>query len=397
MSDSLGLRETAEAACIGCGLCAALDHAGIEERGDGFVAPDMGRISVDTLRRCCPVVRPTAAPVNPWGEYVESYEGWSEDPDLRTAGSSGGVTTALACHLLESKRVDRVLCVRAPAEDPLFAEPVLCSSPDEVRACTGSRYVSCATLRGLERAIDEGDARIAIIARPCEVRAVRLLQESRPELKRRVPYLLSFFCAGVPSRHAARRLLESMGVEPACLAEFRYRGNGWPGYATAKRLDGTEERVGYEDSWGRVLGRDVAQYCRFCPDGIGEFADVACADYWYRSEDGGPDFSERDGRNIVFARSTQGNDVLKEMASRGLIHLKRVDRIDLLSEIQRFQYERRVTLKTRNAALALCGREFRSVNEYRGFWREVLKFGRTSVRILLGTIKRTVSGKISLP
>ena len=91
------------------------------------------------------------------------------------------------------------------------------------------------------------------------------------------------------------------------IKSLRYRGDGWPGYATATQYDGKVFKMDYNTSWGQILGRDIMKMCRFCLDGIGEMADISCCDAWYLTNDNKPDFSEADGRNAVFCRSKLGD------------------------------------------------------------------------------------------
>ena len=50
---------------------------------------------------------------------------------------------------------------------------------------------------------------------------------------------MSFFCAGLPSIDAQKKLLEEMGCNSRVVS-LRYRGNGWPGYATANLENGKQ-------------------------------------------------------------------------------------------------------------------------------------------------------------
>jgi coenzyme F420 hydrogenase subunit beta len=74
-----------------------------------------------------------------------------------------------------------------------------------------------------------------------------------------------------------------MGVDPSDLAQLRYRGNGWPGDATAQTRGGHRSRLSYADSWGSILTKHVQWRCRVCLDHTGEFADIAVGDPWYRA------------------------------------------------------------------------------------------------------------------
>ena len=70
------------------------------------------------------------------------------------------------------------------------------------------------------------------------------------------------------------RLLKALDADPAEVVGFRYRGNGWPGFATAVLRDGTERKMSYHDSWGKVLSKHVQHRCKICADGTGIAADI---------------------------------------------------------------------------------------------------------------------------
>src|SRR3546814_11296669 len=83
-----------------------------------------------------------------------------------------------------------------------------------------------------------------------------------------------------------------MGLDPARLARFRYRGNGWPGQARAETVDGQVAEMSYADSWGAHLSKEVQFRCKICPDAIGGVADVACPDAWHGEAEGYPSFDK---------------------------------------------------------------------------------------------------------
>ena len=63
--------------------------------------------------------------------------------------------------------------------------------------------------------------------------------------------MLSFFCAGVPSVRGTREILAKLQVREEELESFRFRGDGWPGFATARTNDGREARMSYAEFLGR--------------------------------------------------------------------------------------------------------------------------------------------------
>ena len=384
------------ALCLGCGACASMVGLQMIEDSRGFFRPPAEAVDENCARYCPVATLPTKYDENPWGEMLGSYLGWSSDSDVRRNASSGGVITTCLCYLLDAGLVDAVMQVGPDPSDPLFSEVRFNGAMDEVKACSGSRYVSCPALSRISEAVASGK-RFAAVGKPCDIRALRNLVDSNQRFADTFPYLFSFFCAGLPSKNAVRRLDGQLNPEGKRLSSFRYRGNGWPGYATESFACGGEASMTYDDSWGKILGRDLEGYCRFCFDGLGEYADVSAGDAWYSLPNGKPDFSEHEGRNIVFGRTEKGQDLLRAMSSAGLLHLEEFHDWDYLRGIQARQFERKTTLAANLKILRLTG--------HKTVTADVAELGRYSkafpfkerLMYAKGLLGRIVKGKISVP
>jgi coenzyme F420 hydrogenase subunit beta len=126
-----------------------------------------------------------------------------------------------------------------------------------------------------------------------------------------VPYILSFFCAGIRARPARTRSLPNWasagGAAGVSLSRLRLAG-----LATAVAHDGRTAEMTYERSWGHHLSREVQFRCKICPDAVGGVADVACADAWYGGETGYPTFEEQAGRSLMMTRTAAGEALLEQ-------------------------------------------------------------------------------------
>ena len=108
-----------------------------------------------------------------------------------------------------------------------------------------------------------------------------------------------------------------------------------------------------------ILGRDVRKSCRFCADGTGEQADISCGDAWHLTSEGKPDFTEAPGRNVVFARTQQGETLLKAAILDGVVTTEPYDlEKDNLKKSQPYHYNRKASLRSLKVAMKLCGRNF---------------------------------------
>lgn len=385
-------------ACVGCGLCEGSGNAVMEENEEGFMRPVFnGGATFDSVADFCPVVNlPTIYEENPWGRCEGAYLGWSANELIREKASSGGIVSAILKYALEKGYVDHVLHVGSDVAHPLYAAPVVSSNAEDVLRRSGSRYVSCSSVAGLSM-VNEMEGRFAVVGRPCEIRALNAYLEKHGELASRVVLTLSFFCAGLPSRKAARRLLGKMGASEGTLASFSYRGDGWPGYATAILDDGRKLRLTYDESWGSVLGRDIEDYCKFCFDGVGEYADISAGDAWCANPDGTPNFSEGAGRNIVFARSRKGLELIEGAVRDGAVKLDSFSDWQYLKGIQKAQYERKCLLRSRLCVLRLFGKKTCSakISDLKGY-ADRMPLSK-KIKTALGLIKRLTTGRITLP
>lgn len=88
-----------------------------------------------------------------------------------------GITTSLAARLLETKAVDAVLTL-APADNDIFRPvPVLITDPAQMAAVRGMRMGYAPLLSLLEPAAQAGHKRLAIIGIPCQVHALRNIED----------------------------------------------------------------------------------------------------------------------------------------------------------------------------------------------------------------------------
>ena len=401
-------RVMAGQTCAGCGLCAGIDDAiGLYRDAKGWFRPvALGEPSPQTdarLATACPgaTVSPweadtgtgqKARAIDPyWGPHIRVMTGHATDPEMRHTASSGGALSAMALHLLETRAVDRVLHVGMDVLTPLFTRIVRSSGRDDVLRAAGSRYAPAAPLAQMAAELAE-PGRILFIGKPCDTGAVRQMMAADPVIAERIPYLLSFFCAGTPSQRGTDRIVERLGMQSSEVAHFRYRGDGWPGYATATRADGSSERMSYADSWGDILSKEVQFRCKICPDAVGGAADVAAADAWYGGESGYPAFDETDGRSLLISRTARGDALVQAAEAAGALATEPLDIAEII-KMQPSQARRKRLVASRLAAMALSGNPRPGVDGLKVAEAARLAGLAENVKSCAGTVRRILSGK----
>lgn len=349
--------------CTGCGLCVAVNGTAFERESKGFFYPRLQSTDADLCRIVCPAAGNAANHFQDgttWGKMKSCCLAWSSDDTTRFQASSGGVITSLCIYLLEKHMVDAVIQVKRNAKDQTKTITVVNTTKEAVLECCGSRYTSSTPLMNIKDLIETGK-KYAFVGKPCDVSALRMLQvEKVAAWTEQIVYMFSFFCAGQPSERANKKLLHALQCDSvADIEDLSYRGNGWPGFAAVRLKNGSKHQMEYEKSWMTILGRDVRKSCRFCADGTGEQADISCGDAWYLTSEGKPDFTEAPGRNVVFARTQQGETLLKAAILDGVVTTEPYDtEKDNLKKSQPYHYNRKASLRSLKVAMKLCGRNF---------------------------------------
>lgn len=397
-------RVLAAGLCAGCGACAAVapDKISMQTVTPGFLRPrshaalTAGEAAL--IGRICPglgqrVEAGGRRDDTLWGPYLRMSTGWASDPVVRFAGASGGALSALVGHLLESGTVDAVVANRAADAAPLANATVLATRREEILVMAGSRYAPSAPLAGVRELAASG-RRHAFVGKPCDVAALRVWAAEDATLAAAFPVMLSFFCAGIPSQTGAREILRALGVSEGDVMRFRYRGNGWPGRATATLRDGSERSMSYHDSWGGILSHHIQHRCKICADGTGTAADIVCADAWESDAAGYPLFEEADGVSLIVARTELGARLLDGAVEAGALQTAPFD-VARLASIQPGQRERRRALLARLLALRLC---WRPVPRYEGLhlWAAARQNPLSrNLRNFLGMLRRELRARLA--
>ena len=358
--------------CIGCGLCqeiAGPDRVRCTVTPNGYERPvivgHLDHETVDRIYDVCPAVRVDGLPdrliddattIDPvWGPLRRIVRAWATDPDVRFQGSTGGVLTALGVHLFDTGKVDAILHVGPSTTHPTHGESRISRSADDVRACVGSRYGPTAALVRLEEALASAD-RLAVIAKPCDLSALRNLARTDPRIDRQIRYWLTLVCGGFLPPQSMNQFLAKQSIQLSEVSALRYRGHGCPGPTRIETRDGRVIEKTYLELWGDdETAWHLPYRCKICPDGIGESADIAAADTW----PGGsptPAMLEDDlGTNAVLARTVTGARLLADAEADGHLVIEREATVDELTDWQPHQVAKKKAAWARLAGRRRAG------------------------------------------
>ncbi len=363
--------------CIGCGLCESLagtDHVRMRMTPEGRLRPQtlqqLSEATLGAIDRTCPGSVASGLPAelhspdvvvdDVWGPYHDVVRAYAADSDIRFRGSTGGVLTALALHLLESGSVAFIAHVSADPAQPMRSVAHVSESRGDVLAAAGSRYGPAAPLTHISSLLDRGQP-FAFVGKPCDVTALRNLATVDGRVDRFCRYMLTLVCGGASELGKSTDVLDSLGIAEEELSVFRYRGYGNPGKTRIETRDGRAEELAYNDMWADENTWRIQYRCKVCPDAIGEAADLAASDLW----PGGGPTGEDAGFNGVITRTGAGSRLLAEAAAAGALTVDQQLTPRSLDEAQPHQVRKKRAVASRLDALRDAGRRVPQVTGLR--------------------------------
>jgi len=355
--------------CVGCGICQAIagddvirviKTAGGDERPVVVDTDALDDATVDAIYALCPGVHVEGLPareITPattvdkvWGPWTRIVRAWAGDTVTRFEGSTAGVLTALAQFILDDKRAEFILHVRASAAQPTFGERCLSFTVTDVLDAAGSRYGPAAPLLDIDAVLARGRP-FAFIGKPCDIAALRNFARLDSRVDELVRYWLTPVCGGFMPSAALDNFLARKSIARADITAMRYRGRGCPGPTRIETARAVHD-FDYLDLWGEDASAWQLPYrCKICPDGIGEAADIAAADTW---PGGSPtrEGAEADpGVNAVIARTKAGAELLAAAAEAGAIVIERESTVADLNAYQPHQVRKKYTAHDRHLGL----------------------------------------------
>ncbi len=366
---TLTLEEIVEnGLCIGCGLCRAViggDRIKLVMTPEGRERPlacqPLGTADHAKINAICPGTRidgadpatqsPDAKHDTVWGSAERLAIGYAADPAVRYRASTGGVLTALGQFLLASGRVKFILHVGASQQYPMRSERRLSFDSVSVLEGAGSRYGPAAVLVDFTEILDRGEP-FVLIAKPCDITAVRNLARLDPRVDHLMRYALTLVCGGASDLSKSEEVLERFGLREEELTLFRYRGNGNPGPTRMETRNGRAVEITYQEMWEDEAKWMIQPRCKICPDAIGEGADLAASDTW----PGGGPTGEDAGYNGIIVRTQRGAELYDAACAAGILAIERDATFSDFDIFQPHQVRKKRAVWARLKGIALAGK-----------------------------------------
>jgi len=241
----------------------------------------------------------------------DMYLAWSSDEAILGKAESGGAVTSLLKFVLDIKRVDAVVAVKARDRSRYDGIPVLITDPEELMDTAGSLHcVSVNIPRFIKEYLDgASNMKLAVVGKPCDIRGIIELVK-REQINIDNLLLIGLNCTGtLPPVLAKRMIVEEFGVDPQDVA-----GEDIDDDKLIIRLkDGTEKTKDLKELEEKGYGR--RENCRRCEIKIPTMADIAFGKWGVT------------GKKATFVEvcSDKGTEFFEEAIRAGYIDVERPD------------------------------------------------------------------------
>ena len=282
--------------CTDCGLSRSSDPKRCGQACQ-FIKPDYPRFEAAVHGRVRNVAKPDELFFGPHNRMLRAR---------MAAPARGaqwtGITTALAARLLETGAVDAVLTMAPDADDKWRPKPVIVTRAEGMAECRGMRMGYAPLLALLEPALAMGYKRLAVIGIPCQVYALRAIEE---ELKRDLG-LEQLYVIGTPCSdnttterfHEFLALLgEDLGEDPDDVTYLEFRADY---HVELRYKDGRTKAIPFLQLPLSKLPNDFFPLtCRTCVDYTNVLSDITVG------------YMGGEGQQWLLVRNARGEELLK--------------------------------------------------------------------------------------
>ncbi len=249
--------------CTDCGISRSSDPKACG-RACQFIKPDYDALEQRVHGRTRDPARPDETHFGPFRRMVRA----SLAKPLAGAQWTG-ITTRIAERLLETGAVDAVLTMAPDPADRWRPVPVLVTKAEGMAACRGMRMGFAPLLALLEPAARRGYKRLAVIGIPCQVHALRALEQ---ELGFERLYVIGTPCSDNTTTERFHDFLALLADDPETITYLEFRADF---HVELRFTDGRKKEVPFLKLPISKLPPDFFPLtCRTCVDYTNVLADI---------------------------------------------------------------------------------------------------------------------------
>jgi coenzyme F420 hydrogenase subunit beta len=278
--------------CTDCGI-SRTDDPGACGRACQFIAPDYPAMEARVHGRARDALRPDELHFGPFRRMVRARLSPPSEGAQWT-----GIATRIAERLLETGAVQAVLAMAPDPNDRWRPAPVLVTSASDLAQCRGMRMGYAPLLALLEPARARNITKIAIIGIPCQVYALRALEQ---ELGFEQVYVIGTPCSDNTTTERFHEFLLLLSENPETITYLEFCADY---HVELRFTDGRIRRIPFLMLPLSKLAPDFFPLtCRTCVDYTNVLSDITVG------------YMAGEGEQWLVVRNARGEDMLKLLAN----------------------------------------------------------------------------------
>jgi coenzyme F420 hydrogenase subunit beta len=278
--------------CTDCGISRSSDPRQCGHACQ-FIKPDYPLLEMQVHGRARDPARPDELHFGPFKQMLRA--------SLKAPANGAqwtGITTRIGERLLATGAVDAVLTMAPDPNDKWRPVPVIVTKPEGMAACRGMRMGYAPLLALLEPARAAGYKRLAVIGIPCQIYALRALEQ---QLGLERLYVIGTPCSDNTTTENFHAFLEKIGryidADPASITYLEFRADY---HVELRFADGKVKAIPFLQLPLSELPNDFFPLtCRTCVDYTNVLADITVG------------YMGGQGQQWLLVRNARGEELLK--------------------------------------------------------------------------------------
>ena len=252
------------------------------------------------------------------------FIGHPADATIRSVGASGGVVTGLLVYMLEKRLIDGAVVVGMDPERPYLSKGILARTKREIIKASKSKYCITPSMEVLKE-IRKEKGQFAVVALPCQIHALRKMETVDPALSKKIYCIFGLYCHCNLNLNAPIEALTASKMDLEDVAEFQYRGGGWPGGLWVRTKNGMTKSIHHacmRTSMNVMFRLFGATRCYYCVDALAEFSDLSFGDFW--ANDYNDDLATFEKCTLISQKTAKGRAILDDAVKDGNLLLQKL-------------------------------------------------------------------------
>ena len=255
------------------------------------------------------------------GDYLTTYFGYSLIDDILNNAASGGITSTILVHALQTNQIDAaILCRSAIKDNHVIVEYFLARNKDEVYQAQGSKYIATRFAAEAIPLIKKFKGNLAVVCLPCEARVLSQMRQKDAALDKKIKLVITLFCGHATGRPLTQLILQKLNPQDKPIQDFRYRFGHWRGNLKLTFEDGSQivKPFNYFSDYQNLFFFSETK-CLHCGDHTGIHSDISIGDVWSFKMKNKPI-----KHNAIIVRTSIGQQIIDQIQQKDLAYISPV-------------------------------------------------------------------------